>query len=194
MNITHPYNNEIVVVNDFVTPDEIDLAMKYFYLFFNGTRQFKQPYQQNSDTSECFQLYQDEPVTQTDYQQLKEEVLVLFQDLQERVRQVFLDSHSDTDVEFTPLYNFSRLMSTGISPHADDCQPGATQKVLYGSILYWNDDFEGGELSYVNLGIDYKPVAGDLVFHPGTIEYTHGVKDVTSGIRYSSTTFIKSPL
>jgi Uncharacterized iron-regulated protein len=85
-------------------------------------------------------------------------------------------------------------MSKGISPHADDCQPGATQKVYYGSILYWNDNFGGGELNYRNLGIKYKPVARDLVFHPGTIEYLHGVEDVTSGVRYTSTMFVKELL
>ena len=194
MKITQPYNNDIVIINDFVSPEERELALKYFHLFFNGTRQFKEAYQANTDTAEFFQLYNDEPVTQTDYQNLKSDVAKLFDELQIRAEGVFYASHDDTDVEFTPLYNFSRLMSTGISPHADDCQPGATQTVLYGSILYWNEDFDGGELTYTQLGIDYKPVAGDLVFHPGTIEYTHGVKDVTSGVRYTSTTFIKSPL
>jgi hypothetical protein len=173
MRVTYPYNNDIVVVEEFVSPIEIDMALTYFNMFFKTGLVDLPPEK---------------------YDDLKVDIKDLFNDLQQRAEQVFYEVFDDLDVEFTPLYNFSRLRTGGISPHADDCQPGATQTVLYGSILYWNGDFEGGELSYPGLGIDYKPVAGDLVFHPGTIEYTHGVKDVTSGVRYTSTTFIKSPL
>ena len=185
MRVTNPYDNEITVVNNFVTEEEIEMALRYFNKFFNKG-QSKESYQANSDTADFFQLSTAELISDEEYEILKPQVRELFNQLQTRAEEFFPGEY-----EFTPLYNFSRLMGKGISQHADDLQDGATQKVFFGSILYWNGDFEGGELNYTNLGIKYKPVAGDFVFHPGTVEYTHGVEDVTSGIRYTSTMFIK---
>jgi hypothetical protein len=49
--------------------------------------------------------------------------------------------------------------------------------------LYLTDDFEGGELYFPNLGVEIKPKAGQLVLFPGGHEYSHGVKEITSGKR-----------
>ncbi len=60
----------------------------------------------------------------------------------------------------------------------------------YAITIYLND-FEGGEVYYPNLGLSYKPEKGDILLHPGTKKYTHGVKNVTgNSVRYIITTFI----
>lgn len=60
----------------------------------------------------------------------------------------------------------------------------------YAITMYIND-FDGGEVYYPNLGIQYKPEKGDILWHPGTKKYTHGVKPVTGdSIRYIMTTFV----
>ena len=52
--------------------------------------------------------------------------------------------------------------------------------------IYLNDDFQGGELCYENLNIDYKPKRGSIVFHPGFEEiYRHKVKTVIGSDRYA---------
>ena len=56
--------------------------------------------------------------------------------------------------------------------------------VQYGLVLYLNDDYEGGEIYYPNRNIFYKPNAGDLIIHSAFKDYSHGVKEVTSGTRY----------
>jgi hypothetical protein len=58
----------------------------------------------------------------------------------------------------------------------------------FGMILYFNDDYEGGEICYPLNGIEYKPAAGDIVIHE--IEAVHGVKKVKSGKRYTHATGI----
>lgn len=61
--------------------------------------------------------------------------------------------------------------------------------VRYGVVIYYNDDYEGGEISYPELGIVHKPKAGSLIMHGGNI--LHGPLDVTSdSYRYFSTTFV----
>lgn len=59
----------------------------------------------------------------------------------------------------------------------------------YASILYWNDDYEGGELYFENPKISIRPEAGMLVCFPCSEQYAHGVTEITSGERIISTHF-----
>jgi hypothetical protein len=62
--------------------------------------------------------------------------------------------------------------------------------IRYGICIYFNDDYEGGELFYQDLGITHKPKARSLVMHGGNI--THESLPVTSDdLRYFSTAFVK---
>jgi hypothetical protein len=62
--------------------------------------------------------------------------------------------------------------------------------IRYGICIYFNDDYEGGELFYKDLGITHKPKARSLVMHGGNI--THESLPVTSDdLRYFSTAFVK---
>ena len=67
--------------------------------------------------------------------------------------------------------------------------PGYNYIVDYGSILYINDDYEGGELFFPAYGMCIKPKSGTLVFFPSSDMYAHGVTEVISGIRYTSPHF-----
>jgi len=57
-------------------------------------------------------------------------------------------------------------------------------------IIYLNDDYEGGEISYPEYFLKYKPKAGDLIVH--CVEVPHGVLLVKSGIRYTHSNVIRS--
>ena len=48
---------------------------------------------------------------------------------------------------------------------------------IWGSVLYLNE-FEGGEIYYPRLNIQYKPKPGDLIIHPTISLYEHGTKPV----------------
>ena len=87
---------------------------------------------------------------------------------------------------FNILYRsvIGQLMKT----HSDS---GLGPKFKYGVVLYLNDDYEGGEIFYPNIGLEFKPKAYSLVLHPAHEAYRHGVKEVSSGIRYSMTTFLR---
>jgi predicted 2-oxoglutarate/Fe(II)-dependent dioxygenase YbiX len=53
------------------------------------------------------------------------------------------------------------------------------------TIVYLNDDYEGGELYFPNQDIKFKPKRGAAYFFPGDMNYIHGITEVTSGIRYT---------
>jgi hypothetical protein len=56
-------------------------------------------------------------------------------------------------------------------------------------LFYFNDDYEGGELYFPQHGIEFKPLAGAAYFFPGDRNYTHGVRPVKSGNRFTSPFF-----
>jgi len=60
----------------------------------------------------------------------------------------------------------------------------------YGMIIYLNDDFDGGALEYTKLGIRIKPKKNMFVIHPGLEKYSHKVNKVTSGTRYTMSSFL----
>jgi sarcosine oxidase delta subunit len=72
--------------------------------------------------------------------------------------------------------------------HSDS---GLGPSFKYGVVLYLNGDYEGGEIFYPNIGLEFKPEAYSLVLHPAHEAYRHGVKEVSFGTRYSMTTFLK---
>jgi hypothetical protein len=52
-------------------------------------------------------------------------------------------------------------------------------------VYYISADIEGGELTYPELGYDYKPADNTAVLHINQNGFSHGVKDVISGWRIS---------
>lgn len=76
--------------------------------------------------------------------------------------------------------------------HADseiyDPQKGMFYRVADRDIsvlIYLNDDYEGGELTFNRLNFSYHPTAGDLVLFPSTNLYLHQAQPVTRGTKYA---------
>ena len=78
-------------------------------------------------------------------------------------------------------------------PHADkqlnDGTPNPFTTYDLNSIIYWNEDFEGGELYYPEHDIERTIKAGMAVAHIGDINYLHGVRCIESGVRWTSPNF-----
>lgn len=49
------------------------------------------------------------------------------------------------------------------------------------SMLYLNDDYEGGEIYFVNFDFEIKAPAGSVLVFPSTEHWTHGVRTVRPG-------------
>jgi hypothetical protein len=61
---------------------------------------------------------------------------------------------------------------------------GVSSRVL-STVMYLNDDYEGGEIEFINSNIKIKPPAGSIIFFPSSFLYIHEVHPITSGFRYS---------
>lgn len=61
---------------------------------------------------------------------------------------------------------------------------GTTSRTL-SLILYLNDNYNGGEVFFPYLNKSIKPASGSVIIFPSNFIYTHEVKAIKSGIRYS---------
>lgn len=59
------------------------------------------------------------------------------------------------------------------------------------AIVYLNNDYEGGEVEFVNYGIKIKPEPGMLLLFPSNYAYRHIAHPVTSGTKYAIVTWLK---
>lgn len=57
------------------------------------------------------------------------------------------------------------------------------------SVLYYNDNYEGGEICFPNQNLVIKPKPGMFICFPAKDEFPHEVKKVISGLRWCSTAF-----
>jgi hypothetical protein len=71
----------------------------------------------------------------------------------------------------------------------NDGRPNPFPTYDINSLIYYNDNFEGGELYYPDYDLTVKPEPGLAVAHPGDINYLHGVKPIISGERYTTPSF-----
>jgi hypothetical protein len=62
----------------------------------------------------------------------------------------------------------------------------------YSFIIYFNDDYTGGEICYPMQDLYYKPKAGTIVVHD--VKNVHAVKKVESGLRFTHSSQIQDEI
>jgi len=101
-----------------------------------------------------------------------------------RLRKLF-----DNMDSFTVVNNVRRLKEGEFMwPHADGGDPSNPKVIVFGIVMYLNDDFTGGKLYYSDIGLSIEPKPRSIVIHDAKLN--HEVKTVTSGSRYSITAFV----
>jgi len=58
-------------------------------------------------------------------------------------------------------------------------------------LVYLNDNYDGGEIEFINFGVKIKPQAGMMIIFPSNFAYRHIAHPVTNGTKYSLVTWIK---
>jgi hypothetical protein len=89
----------------------------------------------------------------------------------------------DVDL-FTKSANLG-LWQTGSRclPHTDDALEW-TKMLSHSSVIYLNDDYEGGSIGFPEYGEYYRPKKGDCIIFNASI--VHEVLPITGGIRYTA--------
>lgn len=77
--------------------------------------------------------------------------------------------------------------------HADceepDGRPNETPWRAFASIIYLNDEYEGGQIYFPKLGLRPELKPRLLAYFPSTANYLHGVEPITAGVRYTFSCF-----
>jgi len=56
----------------------------------------------------------------------------------------------------------------------------------FAALYYINDNYHGGQINFINLNKTIKPKSNSLLIFPGHETYTHEVKTIINGHRYTS--------
>lgn len=75
-----------------------------------------------------------------------------------------------------------RYDQSGYLPAHQD--QGVSTRVL-SVLLYLNDDYEGGEITFRHSNITFKPKPGSVLFFPSNFLYVHEVASIIKGPRYA---------
>jgi len=85
---------------------------------------------------------------------------------------------------------FNLLKYSGGQEYKAHADGGTSTKRAISPILYLNNNYEGGEIEFVNFGLKLKPKPGMLVLFPSNYPYRHIAHPVTSGTKYAIVTWL----
>jgi len=116
------------------------------------------------------------------------EIKSIYEDTNNGLRKCLVDYQSryNINMEFMEAINYVRY---GVGQHfAVHTDHGFSYNCTVSSVMYLNDDYEGGELWFPYLDIVLKPEYGDIVLFPSTFIYAHASKPITRGVKYAAVT------
>jgi len=124
-------------------------------------------------------------------EKLKELDLVAFETLQKVCERFKKEVSSFFNVKIetysTPISKWS--IGNDQQPHADkewaDGTPAEPNYFDIGSVIYLNDDYEGGEIYFTQHDFKMKPKATNAIAFPGDMYFLHGVTKVLEKNRYT---------
>lgn len=169
-------SDQVYEIQNFITKDELDQVMQ----FIN---------ERDESDWESSEIQYDFWSGKTLFSKLlkKEKIFDL---INQRVKTLFSGDFEVTGIGLNRYTNGDAL-----GEHADDHDGHRLndEKVFCGIVIYYNDEYDGGELEYPSLNIVHKPKSRSLVVHGG--EILHGTLPVKSdNFRYISTMFVKHKL
>jgi hypothetical protein len=114
-------------------------------------------------------------------------VLGLMVETGRRTREVILEEYKPEKIYGDSIMLCRWDVGKELTPHIDNqaTHQYSTPWRDFSSLVYLNDDFEGGEIFFPRLDIALKPSKGLLVIFSSGAEHEHGVKAVTKGKRYT---------
>jgi hypothetical protein len=111
-----------------------------------------------------------------------------FSDVNKSVQNLFSNLLYVGDVSLQRVLNNEQMQ-----PHRDYWIKDLDYYIRYGIVIYYNDDYLGGEIEYPELGIVHKPKARSLVLHGGNILHQPR-KVLDTAPRYFSTAFVSGSI
>ncbi len=165
-------SDQVYEIQNFITEDELDQVMQF--ISERGSSDW--------DSETQYEFWSGKTLKSSLLKENK-----IFDSINQRVKTLFSGNFDITGISLQRY-----MIDDYLGEHTDDHDGHRVnnEKVFCGLVLYYNDEYNGGELNYPELNITHKPKSRSLLLHGG--EILHGtlpVKDNT--IRYISTMFVK---
>ena len=152
------------------------------------------PDESNKTSSTKFSV--DKKVRDTqmiDLEDIAEEIIDLFRNVVTTIINPFYEFEIK-DSELPQLLHYG--IDGHYLPHCDGeslWKPPGNEPLIWrkstdrdlSTVMFLNNDFEGGDFVFPDLKIRVRPEPGMLICFPSTHEYLHGVEPITKGHRYS---------
>lgn len=171
-------DSELFVVNDFLSQQQCDLLIDCY------NRNKEQFAEKTGDT-----FWDGRYIQFHDIMEHETDAVRIMQQIRHIASMYILNEFvSDEPIypDTAQLVGWSEGMD--MKPHADNMEPDGGPNISshrnFSSIIYLNDDYEGGHTYFPSLGVRVAPKRGTLVLFGAGYEFVHGVTKVTKGKRY----------
>lgn len=181
--------NQINNTEDFKKAQEAATSGEVFYKFI-GLSSKSKTYEPNENLSrvvnECHRVLFDILKEKTSLPALEEEYSGI-----SLCSNYSMDYHADAERPYCQKdRNLGKPTAEDNSgfrmPEKNEWQPNHTPSRIYTSLVYLNDDFEGGETTMPLRNLNVKPKFGKMFAFPCSRDYIHGVRKNT-GVRAAFT-------
>lgn len=184
-------NTDISITEDFLTEEEARYLITVAESVDPSTWRTEG---ENSPEAENFDFWDDKNLFLHKLSNFDQNLILTLED---RAHQIYEKTYGleNKGVRYVSINIIHRFKPGHLMEVHQDRGPHYTNNdIMHGFVIYINDDYVGGEIYYPKKDISIKPKSRSLVIHPGTEEYTHGVKPVDSGLRYTLTSFSRDPI
>lgn len=180
---------DIFEIEDFISVEEQNIVLN----FFKNTKEsdwFPKKSDEFIEEKELIANGNGEPVSELGFfygKTYQNKLPEVFENIESRIRNLF---YSYYEIARPSLHR--HLKGDSHKPHTDydPINQKTDYHIRYGIVIYFNDDYTGGDLDYPELGIIHKPKARSLMMHAGNI--LHGTTEVENDVvRYFATAFVK---
>ena len=175
--IVNKIYDDIYEIEDFITDDE----HKYIIELINSLKE-KDWFCEREDYTTPEFWFGKSMFFPADYPQV-------IKNINKRIESLFMFSYGISGI--TSINRYSKNENMG--RHKDNHTKNGDIHSAYGIVLYYNDNYLGGEIEYPELNIKIKPKFKSLIIHSGDI--LHGTCPVIDdNTRYFSTAFVKEKI
>jgi hypothetical protein len=184
--------DNITIIEDFVDPDHLKILQDFFPTIAEWENPLGDEFNEDGTCIYDASYWWDRMCSGTILQKIAPDMHELIDFYIEKMQRV-LEEKFNVSLYKRPPVLIRWLPGNEQQQHADkqlnDGTPNPFPLYDINSIIYWNDNFEGGEFYYPEHDIHLPIKAGMAVAHPGDIHYLHGIKTIISGERWTTPSF-----
>jgi len=184
--------DNIVLIEDFVDADDLITLQNFFPTIDEWENPLEDEFNEDGTCIYDASYWWDRMCSGAILQRTAPEIHDLIDFYIKKMKNV-LDQKFNVSLYQRPPVLIRWMPGNEQQPHADkqlnDGTPNPFPLYDINSIIYWNDDFNGGDFYYPEYDIHLPIKAGMAVAHPGDIHYRHGVKPIISGERWTTPSF-----